>query len=106
MRVDTRTALLQALLSGRGYGLELLQRIETSTGGRTRLAQGSLYPALRELERNGLVESSEGSERVPERGGRPRIYYELTGEGRRVALEERSAGWGLFGAGPAEPALG
>jgi PadR family transcriptional regulator PadR len=28
---------------------------------------------------------------MPERGGRPRRYYELTGEGRRVATEQRTA---------------
>lgn len=106
MRVDSRTALLQALLAGEGFGLELQQRIEASTGGLTHLAQGTLYPALRELERDGLVESFEG-ETVPERGGRPRIYYRLTTEGRRVANEERSAAWGLFGVGGTpEPVVG
>ncbi len=106
MRVDSKTALLQALLTGEGFGLELQQRIEERTNGRTRLSPGTLYPALRELERDGLVESFEG-ETVPERGGRPRIYYRLTGEGRRVAYEERVAGWGLFGAaGTPEPIAG
>jgi PadR family transcriptional regulator PadR len=105
MRVDAKTAILQALTTGEGFGLELLARIESRTGGKTRLSEGAIYPALRELERQGLIESFEG-ETVRERLGRPRIYYRLTGEGRRVAQEEREEARGLFGfAGGPEPAL-
>jgi PadR family transcriptional regulator PadR len=57
-----------------------------------------MYPLLRALEREGFLSSFEG-ETVPERGGRPRIYYELTGMGRRAAFDERGdsqvAGVGL-----------
>jgi PadR family transcriptional regulator PadR len=98
MRVDAKTAILQALTEGEGFGLELQSRIETRTAGRTRLSDGSIYPALRELERQGLVESFEG-ETVRERLGRPRIYYRLTAEGHRVAQEEREEVQGLFGLG-------
>lgn len=94
-RIDPRTALLQALISGDSYGLELIERVKERTGGRVVLGQGSIYPALRALEREGFVESYE-SEPMSERGGRPRIYYRLTGEGRRAALEERQALLGLF----------
>lgn len=94
-RIDPKTALLQALISGEGYGLELIERVKERTGGKVVLGQGSIYPALRALERDGLVESSEG-EPLPERGGRPRIYYRLTGEGHRIASEEREAMLGLF----------
>lgn len=100
--IDSKTALLQALVSGEGYGLELIERVRERTQGRVRLGQGTIYPALRELERDGLVESFEG-ETVPERGGRPRIYYRLTGAGRRAAFEERQAAAGLFDLGDLEP---
>jgi PadR family transcriptional regulator PadR len=103
--IDSKTALLQALISGEGYGLELIDRVKERTQGRVRLGQGSIYPALRDLERDGLVESFEG-ETVPERAGRPRIYYRLTGAGRRAAFEERQALGGLFGVGGLEPAVG
>lgn len=105
MRVEAKTVVLQALTEGEGFGLELMERVKARTGGRTPLSEGSLYPALRELERQGLVESFEG-ETVPERRGRPRIYYRLTGEGRRVAQEERQEAQGLFGFAGGEPVFG
>jgi PadR family transcriptional regulator PadR len=95
MKIDPKTALLQALISGPGYGLELIERVRMRTEGRVHLGQGTTYPALRALERDGLLESYE-SEPLPERGGRPRIYYRLTGEGKRAALETRTAALALF----------
>jgi PadR family transcriptional regulator PadR len=88
--MDTKVALLQALISGESYGLEIIERVQTATGGRVRLLQGRVYPALRELENDGLVESRNG-EPLPERGGRPRRYYRITAEGRRVAREDARA---------------
>jgi PadR family transcriptional regulator, regulatory protein PadR len=87
--VTAKAALLQVLISGPGYGLELIERVSAHTKGALVLGQGSVYPALRELEREGLVKSYPG-EATPERGGRPRIYYKITAEGRRVAAEQRT----------------
>ena len=86
--LNLRTALLQVLIDGPGYGLELAGRVEDRSRGAVSPGQGALYPALRTLERAGLVRSWE-SDPLPERGGRPRRYYELTAEGRRAAREER-----------------
>lgn len=88
--LDTRTALLQALISKEGYGLELIERVRTLTQGKVTLLQGRVYPLLRDLERDGLLRSYEGNP-LPERGGRPRRYYELTAEGRRIARDEATA---------------
>jgi PadR family transcriptional regulator, regulatory protein PadR len=89
MPLTARTALLQTLVRGAGYGLELIERVRNASGGQIVLNQGSAYPALRSLERAGLVRSWE-SEPLPERGGRPRRYYELTAEGVRAAREQHS----------------
>lgn len=94
--VTAKTALLQALISGDGFGLELIDRVLDRTDGKIKLHQGSVYPALRSMEREGLVESYE-SDSVPERGGRPRRYYRITAEGLRAARAEREAVFGLFG---------
>ncbi len=88
--ISAKTALLAALISGPGFGLELIDRVQGRTNGQVKLNQGSVYPALRSLEDEGLVHSYEG-EPTPERGGRPRRYYEITGEGRRVVREQESA---------------
>lgn len=93
--VDTKSALLQGLLQGEAYGLELIERVKSRTNGTVLLLQGRVYPALRELEAEGLVRSREG-EPIPERGGRPRRYYELTALGRRTALQERKTVIALF----------
>jgi PadR family transcriptional regulator, regulatory protein PadR len=88
--LNRRTALLQALISGPGYGLELAERVRDRSQGKMSLGQGTLYPALRALEREGLVRSWE-ADPTPERGGRPRVYYELTAKGAKAAQEERRA---------------
>jgi PadR family transcriptional regulator PadR len=88
--ISARTAILTVLLSGKSYGLEIIDRVRERTRGHILLNEGSVYPALRALEREGLLRSFDG-EPLPERGGRPRRYYELTGEGRRKAHEQRTA---------------
>ena len=45
--ITAKAALLQALIEGEGYGLELIERVRTRTHGRVKLHQGSIYPALR-----------------------------------------------------------
>lgn len=86
--VSAKAALLQALITGPGFGLDLIERVKERTKGAVSLHQGSIYPALRALEREGLLRSWDG-ETTPERGGRPRRYYELTAEGRRAAYRDQ-----------------
>jgi PadR family transcriptional regulator, regulatory protein PadR len=94
--VTAKAALLQVLIRGEGYGLDLIERVRDNTKGRIILGQGSVYPALRDLEEEGLVKSYEG-EPIPERGGRPRRYYKLTAAGQRAALADADAVTALFG---------
>lgn len=103
--LSSKGALLQALIHGEGYGLELIERVNDRTDGRVVLNQGTVYPALRALEREGFVESYE-SEPMPERGGRPRVYYELTPAGRRAAQEQREATLNLLIGPELAPAMG
>jgi PadR family transcriptional regulator PadR len=101
--LTTKAALLQALFAGPGYGLELIERVAERTGGRVRLGQGSVYPALRDLEAAGLVRSWTGRRGV--RGaGRPRVYYELTVAGVGAASAVRETVTGFVDAGRGEPA--
>lgn len=94
-----KAALLQALIKGSSFGLELISRVEEMTNGEVKLHQGTVYPLLRALENEGLLESYEG-EPLPERGGRPRRYYKLTAEGAREALAHRAVAASLFGLEP------
>lgn len=92
--VTVRAALLRALIGGPGYGMELANRVRKWTKDGMVIGQGSLYPALWDLEEEGLVTSWEGQPRA-ERGGRPRKYYQLTAEGLRQAREEQEVMMGL-----------
>lgn len=98
--ISAKAALLQALVSGSGFGLDLIDRVKDRTKGALVLHQGSIYPALRALEREGLLRSWDG-ESTPDRGGRPRRYYELTAEGRRAAFRDQQ----VFAAFSLVPAL-
>lgn len=97
-RMDSmaKMALLQALVSGPGYGLELVDRVKSRTKGKIVLRNGSVYPTLRDMEQEGLVESYEVDEALEDRGGRPRRYYRLTAVGAKAATEDRKAMTGLF----------
>lgn len=98
--ISSKAALLQALVTGPGFGLELIERVKERTKGAVVLHQGSIYPALRDLEREGFLRSWDG-ETTPDRGGRPRRYYELTAEGRRAAFRDQQ----VFAAFPLVPVL-
>ena len=64
--------------SAHHYGYDLMKA--------ARLQSGTLYPMLARLEDEGLV-TSQWEERPPD-GRPPRRYYQLTGEGVRVARLE------------------
>lgn len=99
--MNAKAAVLQAL-DHPAHGLEVIRRLEERTGGRVRLKQGSVYPALRQLERDGLVRG--WIPRASRARGRPRRYYELTLKGVQAASDLRAAMSSLVRAAP-PPAL-
>jgi PadR family transcriptional regulator PadR len=92
---DNKVAILSALVSDPGYGLEIIERVKDLTNGHVRMVQGRVYPALRELEDEGFLESYDGPA-LPERGGRPRRYYRITAEGRKAVRTQAKAISGLL----------
>lgn len=78
-RGDVRTAALLLLAEEPRNGYQIMQALQERSGGMWRPSPGAVYPALQQLEDEGLVRSLE-------RDGRRR--YELTDAGRR-AVEER-----------------
>lgn len=93
--LSAKAALLAALATGDGYGTDLIERIANVTHGRITLGQGSVYPALAQMEDEGLAVSHE-SMPLPERGGRPRRYYRLTDQGWRRLDADRKAVRSLY----------
>lgn len=71
-------AVLALVVERRGYGYELVQRLEERVGPGWHLNPSAVYPALDQLERGGLVTSA------ARRGGTrrsPRIVYSATPAG-------------------------
>jgi PadR family transcriptional regulator PadR len=65
------------------YGYQIAKQVEAETEDVAMMKQGSLYPVLRSLEKNGLLES-----RVePSVSGPPRRYYRITKSGRKTLKE-------------------
>jgi PadR family transcriptional regulator PadR len=82
----TVTTLIFALLSERPrYAYEILRETERRSDSRFALKQGTLYPALHQMERSGWL----ASEWRQSEAGRPRKYYSLTAKGRRRAKAKR-----------------
>jgi PadR family transcriptional regulator PadR len=68
------TLVLQAIERGHRYGFDIVDVTQFPTG--------TIYPALRRLERAGLVRSEWESDRTAAAEGRPaRRYYEITPRG-------------------------
>jgi DNA-binding PadR family transcriptional regulator len=76
--------LLTTLLDGPLHGHGIIKRAEEISGGRIRLAAGTLYAALDRLDREGLIEAVH-QETV---NGRVRQYYALTDSGDTAVRTE------------------
>jgi DNA-binding PadR family transcriptional regulator len=81
----------------RAYGVTIREFIKRKTGIKWQF--GAIYGPLGRLVDFGLVESFE-SDPVPERGGRRKILYRLTGEGKKALLEVRELNAALWMEGP------
>lgn len=83
--------VLSVLEDGELYGYEVAQRIRERSGSQLAPSEGSLYPALHRLERDGALVAEW---RAGERGPRRR-YYRLTPAGERL-LGRTRAEWDSF----------
>lgn len=76
--------LVLAILESRPlYGYEIAQRARRRAG--LRWEEGTLYPLLHRLERDGLLSSE--WRKAP--NGKDRKYYALTRDGKRVLAKDR-----------------
>jgi len=76
---EVRLALLSMLESGPKHGYELMKELETKSGGIYKASAGAIYPALQQLEDEGLVTSDQlGGKRT----------YALTDAGRAELQRE------------------
>jgi transcriptional regulator len=82
--------VLAALEVEPAHGYAVIQRLRRRSSDVFRLPEGTVYPALHRLERDGLVTS-----RWTDAGGRRRRVYRLTRSGRD-ALAVRRREWRTF----------
>ncbi len=79
--------VMEVLSAGASYGYQIGQTVLERSQSLFELKEGSLYPALHKLEREGVLESY-----WTEHDGRRRKYYRLTANGLKD-LERRRAEW-------------
>ena len=90
--------IMVALGNEEMHGYAIMQEVRWRTEGGRRLAPGTLYRSLRQMEERGWV--AEAEERPdPSLDDERRRYYRLTDLGRRVALAEVDRLEGLVRAG-------
>jgi PadR family transcriptional regulator PadR len=76
--------ILKAVSLGPLHGYGVLLRIQQISGEQLEIQQGSLYPALYRLERQGWIASEWGESD----NNRKAKFYSLTAAGRRQLLSE------------------
>ena len=84
--------LLTRLQAGRTYGYEIVASLKQAPGFEE-LAEGTVYPVLTRMKKDGLV----AAEWVAEDRGAPRKYYTITALGSEVLGQMKST-WSRMGA--------
>ena len=79
--------ILQLLARREMYGYEIVKAIHTASREALAFGEGSIYPALHQLQAQKLVKT-----RRQEVDGRSRLYYSLTNSGRK-RLEALTREW-------------
>lgn len=87
-RGDVRSAVLALLLEKPMHGYQIINEIETRSGGEWKPSAGSVYPTLQLLSDEGLISAEESNGRKT---------YSLTDAGREVATHSTTAPWSATG---------
>jgi DNA-binding PadR family transcriptional regulator len=87
-RGDVRAGILALLAEQPRNGYQIMQELQQRSGGAWRPSPGSVYPALAQLEDEGLVRAREDA------SGR---LFELTAAGKKEAAQVGEAPWRTVG---------
>ena len=90
---STPLLILSLLKDEDMYGYQMVAELAKRSDDTFQLKEGTLYPLLHTLEKQGWVRSY--AKQTP--GGRERKYYRLTDDGREQ-LEYKEKEWRLFSA--------
>lgn len=94
LKGNTLTLILALLEEQPMYGFQIAKEVGRRSEGIFRFREGLLYPALHQLEKEGLVESEWRSSSQ----GPRRKYYLLTAKGQQEAVRLRKRWWVFSGA--------
>lgn len=83
--------ILSFLAKHKMHGYELLKQIEAKSNGAFAYKEGTLYPILHRLEKQGAIEAH-WEETT---SARKRRFYQITRAGRKL-LKERKSQWTAF----------
>lgn len=86
LNAGTSSLILLSVLSRSAtpmYGYQIAKMLEESGPDIPIMKQGTLYPVLRSLEENGLLQSMV----EPSVSGPPRRYYSITADGRAALVD-------------------
>lgn len=82
---STKPIILSILIRGEDYGYQIIQRVKEITGGNLEWSDNMLYPVLKRMEKEGLLDSQWKLSKK----GRLRKYYRITVVGRKELESER-----------------
>ena len=88
---STPLLILSIVATENMYGYQIMRELERRSEGYFTMTAALLYPALHQLDADGLVES----EWQAGQGKRRRKYYTITSKGRQV-LAENQSDWQTF----------
>lgn len=92
--MDRTRLLVMGLLSGGDmYGYQMIVELERRSDGTFSMKEGTLYPVLHGMEKDGLVDAYEQAAPT----GRMRKYYRLTRKGKEV-LKTETQEWRQYSA--------
>ena len=74
-------------LQSEAYGISIREQVAIATGRKWSI--GAVYAPLHRLEKKGYVQTRKG-EPEARRGGRSKVFYELTAKGKQALLDVKT----------------
>ena len=93
-RGDVSALILAVLSEGALHGYAIAREVERRSENALALREGSLYPALRDLETQGFIVGAWDDVATPT-GTPPRKTYRLTPQGQ-TELDKRAQEWQIY----------
>lgn len=91
LKGSTAIMILKVIAEEDSYGYRIVQTLAQRSDDLFKLNEGTLYPILHALEKEGIIESY----RKKAESGRERRYYRITAEGK-MYLAQKMDEWRVF----------